>query len=128
MAKSTDKLTPTTIKQWAYKRVNAEVLPQLEQLGTLVEHSDLLFSLVSDQSCPQRAGILNCFYTQVGKSVSQHSTPDITLINDLLTKAASSQDSVIMNWVTRTKSILHDLRKYDYVEWCEGGFVRKDLA
>jgi hypothetical protein len=128
MMESTDVITQAAIKKWAYKK-NSQKLPhKLEEVETVVEHGDLLLSLVVDQTCPQRAAIVDCFYSLVGRSASMHIQKDIDLINILLTKAALYTDPVIINWVTRSKVILRDLRKYDYAEWCGGGFTRKDLG
>lgn len=128
MIKLTDTVTPASIKKWAYKKTPQDPLPQLDELGTVVENAELLLTLVSDKNCPQRAHILNSLYTLVGRSVSKHSEADIGLINILLNKAAEYTALAITNWVTRSRLIMRDLRKYDYVEWCEGGFVHKDLA
>lgn len=127
MMKSSPVLTDSKIKKWAYRKSDQEQKIKLDKLETVVEHSDVLFSLVSDKDCPQRTYILHCLYSLVGKSVSQHSTSDTGLVDSLLTKAEHYQDPVILNWVSRSRTIMKDMRKYDYVEWCEGGFVNKDL-
>jgi hypothetical protein len=125
---SKDILTPTAIKKWANNTSDAELPTQLMELETVVENSELLFTLASDQHCPRRAYILNCMYSLIGQSISTHDNSDISLIKTFLDKAAQRQDAVILNLVARSKIIMRDLRKYDYVEWCGGGFVRKDLA
>lgn len=128
MAKSSSTITASSIKKWAYSKSTQGVPPPLKELPVVVEHADLLMMLASDQQCPQRAQILNCLYSSVGKSVSKHMTSDLGLINTLLSKASTQENTIILNLVNRSRLILKDLRKYDYVEWCDGGFVRKDLA
>lgn len=128
MIKPTNALTAAKIRSWANKKTKQDLLPQLHDLTVVAQYGELLVSLASDKDCPQRLNILNCLYSYVGKSVSQHATPDFHVINDLLDKAAQNEDTIILNWVARSRVILRDLKKYDYVEWCGGGFVEKDLA
>jgi hypothetical protein len=128
MTSSKDHLTHTVIKKWAYQQPKQQPLPQLEDLETIVEHADLLLALVSDSECPQQEYILNCFYLLVGNGVSRHENDDIQQIQILLDKVTSEHSIIVINWATRVRMILRDLRKYDYVEWCKGGFVHKDLA
>jgi hypothetical protein len=120
-------LTPSNIKKWAYKKSDPEVPTQFEEINVVVKYGELFLTLAADQTCPKRAPILSCLYSLIGKSASKHLNSDMSLINSLLDKAATYQDTVILNWVARSRAILLDMRKYDYVEWCEGGFVRKDL-
>jgi len=128
MTKSPDTITVAALRTWAYKKSEQKLPPQLQDMQTVVKHADLLLTFASDPKCPQRANVLNCLYSLVGNSVSKHDSPDMNLLNELLTKAGTHQDKIILNWVARSRVILRDLRKYDYVEWCGGGFVRKDLA
>jgi len=128
MIKPTNALTAAKIRSWANKKTKQDLLPQLQDLAVVAQYAELLVSLASNKDCPQRVNILNCLYSYVGKSVSQHTTPDFHAISDLLDKAANSDDVIILNWVARSRIILRDLKKYDYVEWCGGGFVGKDLA
>ena len=128
MTKIISNSSSASIKKWAYQKSNQEPLPNWNQLITTLENADLLLSLVADVNCPQRAYLLKCLYSLVGTSVSRHAESDIAQIKVLLSKVASSEDQVILNWVSRSRVILRDLRKYDYVEWCNGGFAEKDLA
>lgn len=115
------------ITKWAYQKSNLKSLPEWDELITTIENADLLLTLVSDQKCPHRASILRCLYSLVGISASKHVDVDIAKINVLLEKAQSSSDTVILNWVNRSRIILKDLKKFDYIEWCQGGFSEKDL-
>jgi len=115
------------ITKWAYQKSNLKSLPEWDELITTIENADLLLTLALDQNCPHRASILRCLYSLVGTSASKHVEVDIAKINVLLDKANSSSDSIIVNWVKRSRVILRDLKKYDYIEWCQGGFSEKDL-
>lgn len=116
-----------SITKWAYQKSNLKSLPEWDELITTIENADLLLTLALDQNCPQRASILKCLYSLVGSSVSKHVDVDIAKIKVLLDKAKSSPDQVIYNWVSRSRIILGDLKKFDYIEWCQGGFSEKDL-
>ena len=116
-----------SITKWAYKKTNLKITPEWEELITTIENADLLLTLALDQNCPQRASILKSLYFLVGRSASKHVDVDIAKINGLLDKAKLSSDQIILNWVNRSRIILNDLRKYDYMEWCQGGFSEKDL-
>ena len=119
--------TPQSITKWAYQKKDIKSTPEWDTLITTIENGDLLLILVSDQNCPQRASVLKCLYSLVGTSASTHDENDIHKINILLDKAKSSNDQIILNWVNRSRIILKDLRKFDYIEWCQGGFSEKDL-
>ena len=116
-----------SITDWAYQKSKLNPNPEWNELITTLENADLLLTLASDKNCPQRPSVLRCLYSLVGTSASRHIDVDIKKINVLLDKANLSSDSIILNWVTRSRIILRDLRKYDYVEWCQGGFSEKDL-
>jgi len=116
-----------SITKWAYQKSKLNSIPEWDELITTIENADLLLTLVLDQNCPRRASVLKCLYSLVGTSASKHVEADIAKINMLLDKAKSSSDQVILNWVNRSRIILIDLKKYDYVEWCQGGFSEKDL-
>lgn len=116
-----------SITKWAYQKSKLKSVPEWDELITTIENAELLLTLTLDENCPQRPSILRCLYSLVGASASKHVDVDIAKINVLLDKAKSSSDSVILNWVNRSRIILRDLRKYDYIEWCQGGFSEKDL-
>jgi hypothetical protein len=116
-----------SITKWAYKKNNLRITPEWEELITTIENADLLLTLVLDQNCPKRASILKSLYFLVGTSASKHADVDIAKINELLDKAKLSSDQIILNWVNRSRIILNDLKKFDYIEWCQGGFSEKDL-
>jgi len=116
-----------SITKWAYLKSQLKSTPEWDEQITTIENADLLLTLVLDKNCPQRASILKCLYSLVGTSASKHEDVDITKINVLLDKAKSFPDQVIVNWVNRSQMILGDLRKFDYKEWCQGGFSEKDL-
>lgn len=116
-----------SITKWAYQKSKLKSIPEWDELITTIENADLLLTLALDQNCPQRASILKCLYSLVGTSASKHVDVDIAKINVLLDKAKSSPDQVILNWVNRSRTILGDLKKFDYTEWCQGGFSEKDL-
>src|SRR3989337_432908 len=126
MIKSDSISSSSSITKWAYQKSKLNSIPEWDELTT-IENADLLLTLVLDQNCPKRAFILKCLYSLVGKSASKHIEADIEKINMLLDKAKSSSDQVILNWVDRSRIILIDLKKYDYVEWSQGGFSEKDL-
>ena len=119
--------SPSSIKKWAYQKSKQVPLPHWDEIITSIENGDILLTLASDKLCPQRAYVLHCLYLLVGNSASKHVETEIRQINLLLAKASPSDDPVIFNWAARSRVILSDLRKYDYVEWCKGGFVQKDL-
>lgn len=127
MIKPFFKPSSLSIKKWAYQKSKLRSIPEWGELITTIKNADLLLTLALDQNCPQRASILRCLYSLVGTSASIHVEVDIAKINALLDKAKSSSDQVILNWVTRSRIILGDLKKFDYIEWCEGGFSEKDL-
>jgi hypothetical protein len=127
MVKSLQNASFRSITKWAYQKSKHNFIPMWDETITTIENADLLLQLASDQQCPQRSFILKCLYTLVGTSVSKHVPINITKINILLDKANSSSDTIIINWVNRSRLILKDLRKYDFVEWCQGGFSEKDL-
>lgn len=127
MTKPIDISSPLSITKWAYQKSKIKYVPELDELMITLENADLLLTLVLDQNCPRRAFVLRCLYSLVGTSVSKHVSVDIDKIQALLDKAGSSSDTVILNWVNRSRIIMRDLRKYDYVEWCQGGFSEKDL-
>ncbi|OGG03537.1 hypothetical protein A2W14_03050 [Candidatus Gottesmanbacteria bacterium RBG_16_37_8] len=116
-----------SITKWAYQKSKLKSIPEWDEQITTIENADLLLTLAIDQNCPQRAFILKCLYSLVGTSASKHVDVDIAKINVLLDKAESSPDQVILNWVNRSRIILRDLKKFDYIEWCQGGFSEKDL-
>ncbi|KKS75111.1 hypothetical protein A3J20_01155 [Candidatus Gottesmanbacteria bacterium RIFCSPLOWO2_02_FULL_42_29] len=127
MIKSDFISSSLSITKWAYQKSKLNSIPEWDELITTIENADLLLTLVLDQNCPRRASVLKCLYSLVGTSASKHVEADIAKINMLLDKAKSSSDQVILNWVNRSRIILIDLKKYDYVEWCQGGFSEKDL-
>ena len=116
-----------SITKWAYQKSKLNSTPDWDELITTLENADLLLTLASDKNCPQRPSVLRCLYSLVGTSASKHVDVDIAKINVLLDKAESSPDQVILNWVNRSRIILRDLKKFDYIEWCQGGFSEKDL-
>lgn len=116
-----------SITKWAYKKSKHTSMAGMDEVLSSLENADLLLTLASDKNCPRRAFVLRCLYSMVGTIVSKHLDIDIVKIHLLLDKANASSDVVILNWVNRTRIILRDLRKYDYVEWCQGGFSQKDL-
>ena len=116
-----------SITKWAYQKSKQKSQPEWDELITTIENSDLLLTLAIDKNCPQRPSILRCLYSLVGISASKHVDVDIAKINMLLDKAKLSSDSIILNWVNRSRIILRDLKKFDYIEWCQGGFSQKDL-
>lgn len=116
-----------SITKWAYQKTKFKFIPEWDEQIASIENADLLLTLVSDQNCPRRAYILKSLYFLVGTSASKHVEDDIAKINLLLDKAKSSSDQVILNWVNRSRIILFDLKKFDYIEWCQGGFSEKDL-
>lgn len=95
---------------------------------TTLGNGDLLLSFASDPDCPKKAYFLQCLYSLVGDSVAKHREGAREKIETLLANAGSSQEAHIINWVARSRSILYDLRKFDYAEWCGGGWARKDLG
>lgn len=115
------------ITKWAYQKSILKSTPEWDEEITIMENADLLLTLASDQKCPQRASVLKCLYSLVGISASKHVEGDKEKIKVLLDKAQSSPDQIILNWVNRSRIILGDLRKFDYVEWCQGGFSEQDL-
>ncbi len=127
MIKSFSITSSLSITKWAYQKSKQKSIPEWDELITIIDNADLLLTLASDQNCPQRASILKCLYSLVGTSASKHFERDIAIINALLDKAQSSADQIILNWVDRSRIILHDLKKFDYTEWCRGGFSEKDL-
>src|SRR3989338_108406 len=127
MIKSFSITSSLSITKWAYQKSKQKSIPEWDELITIIDNADLLLTLALDQNCPQRASILKCLYSLVGTSASKHFEGDIAKINALLEKAKSSPDQVILNWVNRSRMILGDLRKFDYTEWCQGGFSEKDL-
>ena len=116
-----------SITKWAYQKTKLRSMPEWNDEITQIVNADLLFTLASDINCPQRATVLRCLYSLVGISVSKHLEWDIIKIKFLLEKANSSSDSVILNWVNRSRVILKDLKKFDYIEWCQGGLSEKDI-
>lgn len=116
-----------SITKWAYQKSKIKSMPEWDEQITTIENANLLLTLVLDQNCPQRAYVLKCLYSLVGTSASKHIDVDIAKIKALLDDAKSSADQVILNWVNRSRIILGDLRKFDYIEWCQGGFSEKDL-
>ncbi len=116
-----------SITDWAYQKSKLNPNPEWNELITTLENADLLLTFALDKNCPQRPTILRCLYSLVGTSASKHIDVDIEKIKVLLDKANLSSDRIIINWVARSRIILKDLRKYDYVEWCQGGFSEKDL-
>lgn len=120
--------SPLSIRKWAYQLSKLQSMPEWDDQITTIENADLLLTMAVDQQCPQRAAVLKCLYFLVGYSASKHISGDIYKINMLLDKVQSSPDQIILNWVNRSRIILHDLRKFDYTEWCKGGFVERDLS
>ena len=116
-----------SITDWAYQKSKLNPNPEWNELITTLENADLLLTLALDKNCPRRPTILRCLYSLVGTSASKHDDVDIAKIHMLLDKANSSSDSIILNWVKRSRIILRDLKKYDYIEWCQGGLSQKDL-
>lgn len=116
-----------SITKWAYQKSKFNYTAEVDTLITTLENADLLLTLALDQTCPKRPYILRCLYSLVGISASKHTDADISKIKMLLDKADSSSDDIILNWVKRSRMILMDMKKYDYNEWCQGGFSEKDL-
>lgn len=127
MSKPISISSSDSITKWAYKKSKRTSVAGMDEVMATLENADLLLTLASDINCPRRAFALRCLYSMVGASVSKHIDVDIAKINVLLDKANGSSDLVIINWVNRSRLILRDLRKYDYIEWCQGGFSEKDL-
>ncbi len=127
MKKISSKHTSFDIKKWAYLKSKPDLRPQWDEQLATIDNADILLTLASDQDCPRRVYILRCLYFLVGKSASKHVEGDILKIKELLDTVQSSSDNIILNWVQRSRIILQDLRKFDYIEWCQGGFVEKDL-
>ena len=115
------------ITKWAYQKSGLRSTPEWDELITTLENAELLLTFALDINCPQRASVLRCLYSLVGISASKHVDVDVMKIKLLLDKANSSSDRIILNWVNRSRIILKDLKKFDYNEWCQGGFSEKDL-
>lgn len=116
-----------SITKWAYQTSKSETLPDWDEMITTLENADLLLKLVSDLKCPRRASVLRCLYTLVGISASRHIDVEIVKIKELLDKAKYSPDKAIVHWVEKSRMLLGDLKKFDYIEWCKGGLSEKDL-
>ena len=119
--------TSISITKWAYQKSRINPFPDWNDQITTLDNAELLITLVSDAKCPQRAALLRCLYSLVGISVSKHVDVDMMKLKLILDKANLSTDRVILNWVQRSRIILKDLRKYDYIEWRKGGLSEKDL-
>lgn len=65
-----------SITEWAYRKAKPKSIPEWDELITTIENVDLLFTLVSDWNCPQRASVLKCLYARVGTSASKHVEAD----------------------------------------------------
>ena len=127
MIKSQFNSLSPQITKWAYQKSKYKSDPQWDETITTIENAEILYTLASDKDCPRRASILRCLYALVGTSASKHEDRDISKIKVLLDKGMLSSDVIILNWVNRSRIILRDLRKYDYIEWCQGGLSEKDL-
>lgn len=114
------------IRRWAYKKHTSESAPDWNDVLTKLSNANVLIDIALDPKCPRRAEILNYLYKLSGTIVSRHEEADVQKLHELVNSVQSS-DLIILNWVNRSKGILQDLRKYDYAEWCEGGFVSRDL-
>ena len=127
MIKPTINSFSLSIKKWAYQKSKLKSVSEWNEQITTIDNADLLLTLALDVNCPQRASVLRCLYLLVGTSASKHIDVDIMKIKSLLDKAGLSSDKIILNWVTRSRIILKDLRKFDFIEWCQGGLSEKDL-
>lgn len=116
------------IKKWAYQEKKKEPAQDWDLVITSMGNGDLLLSLAADPECPKKAYFLQCLYLLVGDGVSKHRDGDRGKLEALLANAESSHESHIINWVARSRSILFDMRKFDYAEWLGGGWARKDLG
>lgn len=126
------KHTPTKnnsldLIKWAYLESKPEFKTEWYEQIAIIDNADTLLNLAQDEQCPRREYILKYLYYLVGTSASRHVVSDIAKIKKLLETVESTSDQLILNWVQRSRAILQDLRKYDYIEWCQGGFVEKDL-
>ena len=126
MFKPTDHLTAEHIRRWAYKKNKAGSNPVWNDTLIDFSHANVLLDIAHDPDCPRRAAILNCLYMLTGTIVSKHEVSDVAKLRELLDSVRTT-DQVINNWANRSRVILQDLRKYDYAEWCEGGFADRDL-
>ena len=135
MLKPQEHPSSVNIIKWAYQKpkpstvgLKQDVQSAWDEAITTIDNADLLLTLALDRNCPRRVNILRYLYFLVGTSVSRHAGSDVAKIKELLETAKSSSDKVIINWVTRSRIILGDLRKFDYTEWCLGGFVDRDIS
>lgn len=119
--------TPKEIRQWAYHKTKNEPIRDWNIVISTLGNAELLLALAEDKSCPKRQYFLECLYLLVGNSVSKHRATDAGKVEVYLARAEKSSEPAIVNWVTRSREILRDLRRFDYAEWCEGGLAKKDM-
>lgn len=114
------------LKNWAYTP-QAEPLQELSELSFMSTHAEELIHYLNDSVCSQRLCILDSFYKIVGTTVSKSKREETNTIEALVNSIAGQHGILMNNWAGRTKVILRNMRKYDYMEWCESGFAKMDL-
>lgn len=119
-------VTPTSLKKWAYAK-KPSPLENLLEITFFETFTEDLINYINDQHCPQRTVILDSFYKIVGHSISKNNLQDKNSIQQLVNRIEPKHGLLMNNWAYRARIILKDMRKYDYNEWCDGGFSKKDL-
>jgi hypothetical protein len=119
-------VTPASLKKWAYAKKSSPLIDLLEVSFFEIYAEDLI-TYLNDQRCPQRLLILDSFYKIVGHSISKNNLPEKNSIQQLVNRIQPKHGPLMNNWAFRARIILKDMRKYDYIEWCDGGFSNKDI-
>ena len=127
-----DAVNPTNeeIIRWAYID-GAHCPPEMEQDWDLCvvdpERRELLFTLASDHSCPNRKFFLSCLYLMIGDCVrsSGHTWSKdgaVAWLGGLPDTAPSD----VRRFVERAKDLVAGRTDLVYEQWCDGGYAYRD--
>lgn len=126
MATFEDPWNPTLseIRRWAYE-YDVEEPCQAWDLSLMWRgYEELYIELAADENCPNNRFFLSILYRMVGDQV-RRGTDNQTEFNlrDFVAKADSFDNKALKSWQTRSMDLLRHPEKFDYDQWCAGGFA-----
>lgn len=114
-----DPWNPTLdeVRTWAY---SSALIPEQDWELAVVdkpESQQLCLDLAADPDCPNRQFFLGCLYVFTGDTVSDKGSHPMDELNDLLERAARSNDKLVQAWVERSRALILEPSDYTYAYW-----------
>jgi hypothetical protein len=99
--------TKLEIEAWAFMEGEMQPTQDWDLAVALSDHSELIFRLASDASCPNRFFFLHCLYLIVGDA-ARNSFPSAQVdeIDTLLNRTTAESTIEITLWAQRSRNLI----------------------